>query len=311
MDVGGTKLAIRAESDHHEPYETAVRWPEGGPAADLRVLEDQIDLLRRQWGGSIRSIGIALPATLDDRGRVVTWPGRPSWAGVDLGRWVQALFPGLPVAYADDGGLAALAEAEASGSRDLLYVGVGTGVGGGMILEGRPTPHPDVGSFEIGHIIVDRFGAVCDCGRRGCVQATASGPAVLRRAEQLRGAPVTFDGLLRGLEGREAWAQSAVNDGAAALAVSVTTVAELLRPSRVLIGGGFAAGVQSYVDAVASFVTELSRPGQQVPSVGPARLGGLSSLYGAVLIARRTRSPASENQAGAGATHRSATLRGR
>ena len=96
------------------------------------------------------------------------------------------------VFYSATGNVAALAEAHAAGRPDLLYLGVGTGVGGGIVLGGRLLPGPSRGSCEIGHLIVDRSAARCDCGRRGCVQSVASGPAVLRRAARGRGAEVTF-----------------------------------------------------------------------------------------------------------------------
>lgn len=227
-----------------------------------------------------------MPATMDAAERVVAWPGRPSWAGVDLGAELRALFPGARTGCADDGDLAAIAEAHAAGAAHLVYLGVGTGIGGGIVLDGRPCPGPARGSCEVGHLIVDRTGPQCDCGRTGCVQAVASGPATLRRATRLRGADVQFAELRDGLAAGEPWAVSAVAASCDALAAAVVGLSELVCPDLVLIGGGFAGGMPGFVDRIAERSAELSRPGRPPVPVRAAVLGGLSSLHGAVLLAR-------------------------
>jgi kanosamine 6-kinase len=227
-----------------------------------------------------------MPGTVDPAGRIAAWPSRPEWAGIELDASLRALFPGAAIAWADDGDLGALAEAAESDCEDLLYLGVGTGIGGGLVLRGSLCPGLGRGSFEIGHLIVELGGARCVCGREGCLQAIASGPATLARAAQLRGADVTFDELRPGLLDGQPWAVAAVEQTCRALAAAVTGVQELVHPQRVLIGGGFAAGIPELVASVSDQLAELARPGQLPLPVEPARLGGLSSLRGAVLLAR-------------------------
>nr|ATY46585.1 kinase [Micromonospora sp. HK160111] len=277
------------ERDPSFRHETVVSWPAPGTAeADLAVLAGHVREVRDRWPEPVTSVGVALPATVDDAGRVLTWPSRPGWTGVDVGSVMRDLFPRARVTWADDGELAALAEADVAEATDLLYVGVGTGIGGGLVWQGRLVPGLDRGSCELGHVVVDRSGRVCVCGRRGCVQAYASGPAVLRAAATLRRAPVDAAALHDGLGRRAPWAVAAVDDGGAALAVAITSVSELVRPAAVVIGGGFAAATAGYVPTVARHVRDLSRPGTPAPEVRAATLGGLSSLHGAVLLARRT-----------------------
>jgi kanosamine 6-kinase len=290
IDVGGTKVALRAEDDAGRVAEAAVRWPApADPAADLAVLARAVAELTGRWGGPPAAVGVALPATLDAAGTVTAWPGRPAWAGLPVAGELARLFPAVPVRVADDGDVAALAEAAHAGCRDLVYLGVGTGVGGGVVVDGRPVPGPGRGSCEVGHLIVDRAADDrCDCGRRGCVQAVASGPATLRRAAALRGGagPVEFAELRHALAAGAPWAWSAVADSCAALAAAVAGLCELVAPERVLIGGGFAAGLPGFVDRVAARVRDLARPGRPPVPVGAAALGGLSSLHGAVRLAR-------------------------
>ncbi|MGW5448738.1 ROK family protein [Streptomyces asiaticus] len=291
--MGGTKVALRLEHDDLSIRESSFRWAEpdgtdaitsGGATRDLELLARHVRELCEP--GRLTGVGVALPATLDATGTVTAWPGRPGWAGVELRGALSALFGEAGVRCADDGDLAALAEAHEAGCPDLLYLGVGTGIGGGIVLNGRPVPGAGRGSCEVGHLIVDRDGPLCDCGRRGCVQAAASGPATLRRAARRRGEEVAFTALREAVRDGKQWAVAALRESGRALATAVAGVCELVRPSLVLIGGGFAAAMPELVAMVAERTTALERPGHPLPPVRAATLGGLSSLHGAVLLAR-------------------------
>ncbi|MFD6276184.1 ROK family protein [Streptomyces sp. NPDC060209] len=294
--MGGTKVALRIEGDGARAVGSVFRWPTApeSPSTrprpdgtrDLAALARHVGLLRADWGGPVEAVGVAMPATLDGEGRVVTWPGRPHWTGLGLREELRGLFPEAAVRIADDGDLAALAEAGRAGCRNLVYLGVGTGIGGGVVVDGRPIPGPGRGSCEVGHVVVDRAGERCDCGRRGCVQALASGPATLRRAAGLLGLPVPFEALREGFTAGADWAVSAVEESGEALAAAVTGLCELTRPELVLIGGGFASGLPGFVPLVAEHAGRLARPGAPPVPVRAAALGGLSSLYGAVSLAR-------------------------
>ncbi|WP_030748223.1 ROK family protein [Streptomyces sp. NRRL S-31] len=287
IDVGGTKVALRLRAASGEHTEAVFRWPgERTVEADLAALAAHTRALLGAGHETVEAVGVAMPATLDVRGRVATWPGRPFWRGVRLRDELAALLPGTRVDCADDGDLAALAEADAADCRNLVYLGVGTGIGGGIVLDGRLVPGTGRGSCEVGHVIVDRAGERCDCGRHGCVQAIASGPATLRRAARLRGAPVEFTELRDAFTAGRDWAVAALDESAAALAAAAVSLAELVHPERVVVGGGFAAGIPGQLTAVEAHVSRLARPGTAVPGIHPARLGGLSSLHGALLLAR-------------------------
>ncbi|WP_320064910.1 ROK family protein [Micromonospora sp. RTGN7] len=304
VDIGGTKVALRAEEvDGDAPatpagaataergtspgaYERILTWPGGGVEADVAALAGAVGALRATSGLRFAAVAVAMPGTTDPTGRVTVWPGRPSWAGLRLDETLRRIFPGSRTAWADDGDLAALAEARHVGADDVVYLGVGTGVGGGVVLGGRPLPGTGRGSPEVGHLIVAVDGPRCDCGRHGCLQAIASGPATLRRAGALRGAEVTFAELRDGLEQDRPWAHDAVRPSGTALAAAVVSLGELVDPSVAVLGGGFAAGLPGFVGLVEREVARLARPGRPVPAVRAAALGGLSSLHGAVALAR-------------------------
>ncbi|MFD8279608.1 ROK family protein [Streptomyces solisilvae] len=288
IDIGGTKVALRAESADGRTEEHTFLWPndQGGPDRDLALLSDGVAALAARTGDGFQAAGVAVPATVGPDERVTSWPSRPSWTGLALGPALRALVPGAAIAWADDGDVAALAEAAAADCANLLYIGVGTGIGGGLVLDGRLCPGPGRGSFELGHLVVALGGPVCVCGRQGCLQAIASGPATLARASELHGEPVTYEELREALRTARPWATAAIDGTCQALATAIMGVTELLHPGLAVIGGGFTAGIDNLVDRIATHLTPMSRPGRPAPTVAPARLGGLSSLRGAVLLAR-------------------------
>ncbi|BCJ69264.1 ROK family protein [Polymorphospora rubra] len=283
VDVGGTKVALRAEAPGRPTYDRTFHWPrEADLATDLATLAAEVTRLRDGWG-PVAAVGVAMPATTDPAGTVTTWPNRPGWTGLDLTGELRRLFPGAATAVADDGDLAALAEARHVGCDDVVYLGVGTGIGGGVVWEGRSVPGRS--SAEIGHMVVALDGERCDCGRRGCLQAIASGPATLRRAGIARGVAVSFDDLRAGLRDGLPWAVEAVHATCTALAAAVVSLGELLAPTVVIVGGGFAGGLPGLVPLVGHTARMSARPGRPVPVVTAAALGGLSSLHGALWLA--------------------------
>ncbi|GAA4973650.1 ROK family protein [Pseudonocardia tropica] len=286
LDIGGTKVALRREGDDGPPQETVVRWSDGASRSD------DLDLLRSLVAGEqpgARAVGVSLPASVDRSGTVTSWPNRPSWVGLDWGGLVADLFPAVPTATADDGDLAALAEAEHAGRPDVVYLGVGTGVGGGIVCDGRPLPRPGRGSCEVGHMVVALDGPRCDCGRRGCLQAVASGPAVLRAASTARGYETGYEQLREAWRAGAPWADGAVRAAGRALAAAVVGVGELLQVDLAVIGGGFAAGIPDLTTVVADHVAGYARVGHRLPEVRAAALGGASSLHGALSLARSLR----------------------
>ncbi len=282
IDVGGTKVALRLEGGGGVS-EATFAWPSPAGSAD-----DDLEALRRGVkevvSGELRAVGVAMPATVGADGRVTAWPNRPQWIDLKLGELLRDMFPGVAVAWADDGDLAGLAEAHAAGLSDIVYFGLGTGVGGAVVLGSRNLPVN--GSVELGHMVVQRGGPSCDCGRSGCLQALASGPATLRRASRLRETTVSYAQLCAGWGAGEAWAVEAVTETCDAVAAAAVSLNEVMHPSAVVIGGGFAAGLPGLVEAVAGRLERWSRPGHPPPPVRAAALGGLSSLHGAVLLAR-------------------------
>ncbi|MET9801736.1 ROK family protein [Streptomyces sp. NPDC006368] len=291
IDIGGTKVALLLErSGSARPARFRFTWPRGGGADDdLDALASAVSRIAADAGpdglAGIRAAGLALPATVRE-GRITTWPSRPSWTGLRLDALLGRVLPEIPVVHEDDGNLAALAEAARTGVPDLAYLGLGTGVGGGIVLGGRLHTGPFGGAAEIGHLLIDPGGAACVCGRTGCLQAVASGTATLARAAALRGTPVDAAAFRAGLAEGRPWATGPLRQTAAALAVAAVNLGELLQCREVRIGGGFGHGTPGLLGRVRAEVRRLTRPGVDPPAIRRAAHGADASLYGAVLLAR-------------------------
>ncbi|MFF8960020.1 ROK family protein [Streptomyces sp. NPDC014894] len=274
VDIGGTKAAVRARGDGADSGVLKVRWNPGAtPDDDLAQLAAAAARALRAAGADRPSSAVvALPATLDADGRISRWPGRASWRGRRPAAELAALW-GRSIAVHDDALLAGYAEARARPrfAGGLLYLGLGTGVGGAWLPpQSAAAPPPRLGDLlpcEAGHLVVrPDDGRPCDCGRRGCLQAYASGPA-LERAAAADGRP------------------AALAEAADACALAVADIGELLPFTAVVLGGGLGAGSAGLAAALGGRLRHRTRHGSTLPEVTTAAHGAGASLQGALLLA--------------------------
>jgi glucokinase len=192
VDIGGTKVAVGLV-DLEGKILAQSRKPmvaDSTPEAGLQAVTDAIDSLLT---GETQSIGICAPGPLDPKtGVVLNPPNVPCWRNFPLAEKIAAKYR-VPVKVDNDGNAAALAETRwgaARGYRFVFYGTLGTGIGSGIVLDGR-IYHGNTGSAaEGGHMSIDYRGPVCNCGKRGCIEILAAGPAIALRAKtKLRADP--------------------------------------------------------------------------------------------------------------------------
>ncbi|MFF3498183.1 ROK family protein [Streptomyces sp. NPDC003247] len=286
VDIGGTKLAVRALADGVTVHERTLPWRDGAdPDADLDLLGASVSEAAGALGTAPVRIGVAAAPNVDGDGRVVGWPNRPGWTGRSLR--VPFARTGAEVLFGDDATLAALAEAHATGCRDLVYLGLGTGVGGGLVCGGRLLTGAWGTAGEVGHLVVDPAGPPCRCGRRGCLQAGVSGPALAAHAAARRGRTTTTAELVAGVADAEDWAEHTLDHAAGLIARALAVLTELVQPARVHIGGGLGSALTALPERVAPRLAATVRAGRPVPEVRPAVHGAHASLAGAALLAAR------------------------
>jgi glucokinase len=239
IDLGGSKLlACGLDGD---VVKFRVRVPTGrgfGPDAARAVIVALAGEARSALGG-LDAVGIGFPGLVDHRrGVACSTTMLDGWHDVALAQHIAGALR-VPCAIDNDVNAAALHEQACRGAPDLLYVSVGTGIGGAVILGGALWR--GVGGFagELGHISIDRAGPPCACGRRGCVHLYASGTAIERAA----GLPA---GQLA------AGAHATILEAASALGIAIGSALNVLDVPLVVIGGGVAELGAPYVDAVAA-----------------------------------------------------------
>lgn len=190
IDVGGTKVAFAlGEADGtllaHRRRPTR---PSGDPERDVAELAAGARELLAEAGvevGALAGVGVALPGPLDPVGdRVIAPPNLPGWRDVPVRRWLASHLGEVPIALENDANAAALAEFRFGAGRDhgsLVYLTMSTGVGGGIVADGRIVRGHRWSAGEIGHTVLEWEGEPCACGLRGCVEAYIGGASWARR----------------------------------------------------------------------------------------------------------------------------------
>ena len=233
LDVGGTKLAAASAALNDDGWAATARAET--PATGGEALAELIRLASMVAGDTVAGIGVSFGGHVEARtGAVRRSIHVPGWDDVPLGEVLRERF-GAPVRIANDGNAGALGEWDAAGrpAGPVCYVTVSTGVGGGIVLDGEILVGADGFAAELGHIVVKPGGTLCSCGRRGCVETVASGPAIAQRA----GTATAQEAAERG----DAAARNAFADAAHALAVAVSALIAIVNPCLVAIGGGVTA----------------------------------------------------------------------
>jgi glucokinase len=312
VDLGGTKLLAGAVDAKLEVHHRAFRRARGDDQAQvLDNLVAAVQEVRQACDGDVLAVGLGIPSLIDqERGMAVHTPHLPL-EGVPV-RDLMAERLGLPVMLDNDANCALLAELRtgaAHGARHALMLTLGTGIGGGIAVDGRLVRGTTGAAGELGHMTVDEDGPPCpsNCPNHGCLEALASGTALGREA--LRVAEAVPDSALgRALrDGRPitgALATDLAHDGDAAacdvvaligsrLGIGIASLVNIFNPEVVVIGGGvIAAGELLLAPARAVVHQRAMPPSRDVVRVVPARFGAESGMLGAALMAREGISPA-------------------
>jgi glucokinase len=279
LDLGATniKLALLEDGAVVERRDEPTRSEDGDPASVLRRLAE----LGRSVG-RVDSIGIALPGLFDDAGHAVLLPNLyGEWTGTPMRGPLEEQLR-APVRLVNDGHAFALAESmlgAGRGATDVMCVVCGTGVGGGLVLDGRLHLGLKNRGGELGHHTVDENGLECPCGNRGCLELYAGARAIAAAAS----ADSFDDAVARARAGEEA-AVSALARAGELLGLAIANVMIFLAPERVVIGGGVTEAGELLLEPLRASIAERARvaPLERIEVV-PAELGPLAGAIGAAL----------------------------
>lgn len=249
VDVGGTNLRVGAVEGVNiiDEYRCAADFSQlchTHPADEayrriLDVIAAALQTMLQRFPAT-RAIGIGFPGFIDPAsGRISQSPNMPGLADVDLaGALTQRLQ--RPVAVHNDALAAAFGEHQrmAQPVADLIYLGLGTGVGGGLILNHRPFPGQHGVAMEIGHLITQPQGRLCGCGNRGCLEQYASASGVAISYRQHGGEQLTAEAIAARAQAGDEAACAAFTLAAETLAQGLAHILKVLDVTTVVIGGG-------------------------------------------------------------------------
>lgn len=276
VDVGGTKLAAGLVDAGGRVLDwDRVPTPAGGQDEVFSALTGLIDAVRQRAPGRVERCGVGSGGPMTRGGETVSPINIPGWRDFPL-RARLAEWTGLPVVVDNDAKALALAEGwqgAAAGETDFLAMVVSTGVGGGIVSEGRLIDGATGNAGHIGHLIVEPEGRSCGCGGRGCLEAEASGTAI---AEVTGAAPAEAEPAVVERTGR-------------LVGRAVASVANLLDLRLAVIGGSVALGFGApFFTAAQAELDERARLDYSAGArVVPTGLGPTGGLIGAAALAFR------------------------
>lgn len=255
VDIGGTKVACVLADE--EGNLLARQWqPTRAEAGWQAVVAQLFEMTEQVMQGvpatDIRGIGISCGGPLDSqRGVVYSPPNLPGWDAVPLKQLFEERF-GLATRLENDANATALAEyrfGAGRGVRNMVFMTWGTGIGGGLIVDGRLYRGTNDLAGEVGHMTLLPDGPACGCGKRGCLEALASGPSIARRARELatespesllwqRVSPdsVTAQHVVEAALAGDTFARFVLAEAATYMGWGIANLAQVLNPERVVLG---------------------------------------------------------------------------
>jgi glucokinase len=316
LDVGGTTMKCAVVDDAGRPLSKPAvldTLPERGQEAGLETMCESIRqavAAAKLTLQDITAIGVATPGLMDiAAGLILDPPNLKPWRNVPVRDHIQSVFQ-KTTAFQNDANAAAYGEywvGAGRGTKSLVMITLGTGVGGGIIVDDRIIEGHSSHGGELGHMRIDmpETGRLCGCGRRGCLEAYSSATSIVQRAREAMAADRTPSRLrekLRDEDGpaltaREVFevaatgdelASKIVDDSAYYLALGCTNVLATVDPQMIVIGGGVAAAGDFFMAKIREYVGRfgLSYPAGRV-TITAAMLGSDAGFIGAAGCARQ------------------------
>jgi predicted NBD/HSP70 family sugar kinase len=277
------ELLVDARSDRLEVANEADEALAIAEAMVRRSLREADVLPDRVLGAGV---AVSAPVRSDSPGFAsgVIFPG---WAEINVAEFLRGRLD-VPVHVGNDANLGALAEATfgaGRGKRNLFYVMLSEGIGGGVIVDGRIYLGRAGAAGELGHIVVDPEGQVCRCGNRGCLATVAGGAALTAALRQIRGPHMTVDELIGLSNEGDPGAARLIADAGQAVGRVLAGTCGVLDPELVIIGGELAPAGRPLLESVTASLDRWISPASGHYPVALGELGAKAEVLGAVALA--------------------------
>ena len=310
IDIGGTNLVVGSVAEDGSALHALDSEPTHAEAGQTDVLDRLITLAQRTIertrkevsGADIIGVGVGAPGPLDTKRGIVLLTPNLGWVNLPLRQIIHERL-GLPAALDNDANCAVLGEwwmGAARGTRNAIGITIGTGIGGGIIVDGKLYHGASDCAGEIGHTTIDTEGRRCKCGNYGCLEAYASGPNIaLRAVEELKAGAVSRLADYVGGDLRQVTAQTVyqaahdgdqlalevVNDTAKFLGVGIANLLNVFNPEVVVVCGGVTLAGDRLFDPLRREVARRAfKPAVSVCRIIPCELSGTAGVYGAAKV---------------------------
>jgi glucokinase len=307
IDIGGTNLVVGSVVEDGAAVLATASEPTHAEAGATDVLDRLVGLAERviaatrgeSPGAEFLGVGVGAPGPLDTKRGIVLLTPNLGWVNMPLRQIIHDRL-GLPARLDNDANCAVLGEwwvGAARGARHAIGITIGTGIGGGIILEGRLYHGASDVAGEFGHTTIDTEGRRCKCGNYGCLEAYASGPNIaLRAVEELEAGAESqlrtmVDGDLRRITAQTVYQAAAdgdelalevVNDTAKFLGVGIGNLLNVFNPEVVVVCGGVTlAGDHLFVPLRREVARRAFKPAVMACRIVPGELAGTAGVYGA------------------------------
>ena len=287
--VGGTDTRIGLVDVHqHVIAERMIKTNAERPAEEVveEIGRTVLALLEQQKIPMDQCVGagIGVPGTVDRKQGVVRYSNNIRWEDVDIVKEMGKYLP-IPIYIANDADCAALGEVTAGAGRDyqdVIMLTLGTGVGGGIILDGNIYEGKGIGGSELGHMVIVEDGEQCTCGRKGCLEAYVSETALIRDVRRAVGKELTPEAVFASAKKDEA-VKAVVDSYIRRLGTGIVNIVNIFRPQLVLLGGGVSVQGEELIKPVEEIMRQgcFGKEKSELPQIKIASLGNEAGMIGA------------------------------
>lgn len=306
IDLGGTNIKVGIVNERHELlYQCSEPTDVGKPAeytADriaylVRKLMEDSKITRQE----ISFWGIGSPGAIDIKRGIVLFSNNFMWEHVPLTEMLYSRLS-IPVLMANDAQCALIGELAAGAAADcdnVVLLTLGTGVGGGILADGKLLNYEKGGGI-IGHMVIHKNGRRCSCGRRGCLEAYASASALIHTVERYIGeyphsfladytakqGGITGKTVFDAAKAHDTLAQSIIKEYIGNLGEGIVNIINIFRPDKILIGGGISNQKEELISPLTDYVYEqcFAKEKLFLPKIECAALGNTAGIIGAAAL---------------------------
>ena len=303
IDLGGTNIAVGVVNENYEIVaHHSVPTGASRPAENvIRDMGNAVEAVLVKAGVSIdqcESMGIGSPGTCDSEQGVVARAYNLGWFDVPVCAMLHERF-GIPVRLSNDANCAALAETVAGaaiGCENMVLITLGTGVGGGIIIDGKIYAGMRSAGAELGHTLLVLDGEPCTCGRKGCWETYASATALIRQAKKAaaehpesllaQAEEITGLAVFQAADKGDAVAQAVIDQYCVYVAAGFTDLVNSLAPEMILLGGGISRQGERILAPMREYVMNncFGQKDGAIPVIKAAALGNEAGIIGAAAL---------------------------